>query len=200
MKRLKSPLVSAIVSALVTASLVGGVAIAQTSSTGVITACVGQNGNLRLVDDASECRGQETVITWNQQGPEGPQGPAGGPEGPQGPEGPEGPAGPQGEQGIQGEPGVDGIDGVSGWVQANNLDVPASPNSFAQAVASCPAGKKVLGGGFHGSAVVDETGTQRLEILHSRPTSGGTGWEVSGFNPHDIPLTIGAYALCADMT
>ena len=71
MNRLKSPFVAAVVSAALTAVVVGGVAIAQTGSS-VITACVAENsGNVRIVNSASDCKPNETSQTWNQQGPQG---------------------------------------------------------------------------------------------------------------------------------
>lgn len=86
MSRFRSPVVAAIASAALTATVVGGVAIAQTSSS-VITACVAEtSGNVRIVSDVSDCKPNETSQTWNQQGPQGPQGP-------QGTTGAQGPAG-----------------------------------------------------------------------------------------------------------
>lgn len=70
---------------------------------GVIYACYKKSGgSLRVIDrDVTNCSKDETLISWNQQGPPGPQGPQGpqgepGPVGPQGPQGPQGPAGPAG--------------------------------------------------------------------------------------------------------
>lgn len=75
---LKSPVVAAIVSAVATASVVGGVAMAQTSASAVITACVAEsNGNVRIVSNASDCKANERLTTWNQQGPQGLPGPPG---------------------------------------------------------------------------------------------------------------------------
>lgn len=69
--RVKSPVVVALASALLTAGLVGGVAIAQTGPS-VITACVEENsGNVRIVSSASDCKRSETSTSWNQQGPQG---------------------------------------------------------------------------------------------------------------------------------
>jgi hypothetical protein len=49
------------------------------TATGVITACSSAlNGSIRLVDDASQCRGpRETAVSWNIEGPPGPPGPPG---------------------------------------------------------------------------------------------------------------------------
>ncbi len=78
--RFKSPVVAAIVSAVLTATVVGGVAIAQTSTDAKITACVAVNsGNVRIVGSYDDCKPNETKTVWNQQGPTGPPGPQGPP-------------------------------------------------------------------------------------------------------------------------
>ncbi len=83
MGRLKSPVVAAIASAVLTATVVGGVAIAQTStSSAEIIACVAENsGNVRIVRGGDDCKPNEVKTFWNQQGPAGPPRPAG-PAGP----------------------------------------------------------------------------------------------------------------------
>ncbi|HEX2053331.1 MAG TPA: hypothetical protein VHJ78_06375 [Actinomycetota bacterium] len=185
MKLPKSPLVVAVVTALVTACVVGGVAIAQTNE--VITACVGPSTNVRIVGDAADCKTNERLLTWNQQGAPGPQGPQGVP----------GVDGADGAPGAAGRDGVDGTDGVSGWVKVEVEDVPVVPQGFGSAFANCPEGKKVLGGGFHGHGITQAGSTQALQILHSRPFENGDGWMAVGYNPNDFEMKIGAYALCA---
>ena len=92
MRKLRSPLVAAVISAAVTALIVGGVSFAQTTAP-TITACVHkESGNVRIVADSGGCRTNETATTWNQQGVKGDTGPVG-PPGPAGPTGPQGPAG-----------------------------------------------------------------------------------------------------------
>src|SRR5687768_10396603 len=61
-------------------------------------ACVGPQGNLRLVSGPASCRPSEISTSWNQQGPAGSSGP----------QGPPGPPGPQGDAGEQGQAGADG--------------------------------------------------------------------------------------------
>jgi hypothetical protein len=119
------------------AALTGGVllgtalgASASGNASGTIMACVHQGEQhqepgedhgpgrhaaagqpLLYVTSASQCdRPNDTLLTWNVQGPPGPQGPAGpqGPQGPAGPVGPQGPAGPQGPQGPAGPVGPAG--------------------------------------------------------------------------------------------
>ncbi|MFY9837891.1 MAG: hypothetical protein WAK55_15775 [Xanthobacteraceae bacterium] len=54
---------------------------------GVIHGCYrNSDGNLRVVNDPTSCRHDETALSWNQTGPQGPPGPIGAP-GPQGPQG-----------------------------------------------------------------------------------------------------------------
>jgi hypothetical protein len=81
----------------------------------VIHACVNkQNGAVRIVAAAANCKATETAVSWNMTGPTGPQGPQGpqgaqGPKGAQGSQGPQGAQGPTGPQGPQGPPGTGAI-------------------------------------------------------------------------------------------
>jgi hypothetical protein len=72
-KRVAIPLVAATVAALGI-----GVSAAIPDPNGVIHGCYKQNnGDLRLVDDPSQCQNSESAIFWNQQGIQGEQGPPG---------------------------------------------------------------------------------------------------------------------------
>ncbi len=65
----------------------GGVAFAAIpDSNGIIHGCFKNNGNLRVVESAADCRNNENVLGWSQQGPQGPKGDTG-VTGPQGREG-----------------------------------------------------------------------------------------------------------------
>lgn len=90
-----------------------------------IYACVHKNRNPTLVTEGTECKPNETLVSWNivgprgekgDTGPQGPQGPQGetGPQGPQGETGPQGPQGETGPQGPQGETGPQGPQGEKG--------------------------------------------------------------------------------------
>jgi len=84
-------------------ALAGGVAYALIPQDGVITGCYARGtGSLRVIDAGATCRPGETLISWNQQGPEGPRGP-------------EGPAGADGAAGAPGSPGP-AVDFVAGKV------------------------------------------------------------------------------------
>lgn len=80
-----------------------GIAAIPDSGSGTISACMSRAGSLRVIDYQSgkRCRTNETLLTWNQQGPRGPAGTTG----PQGPAGPKGDTGATGATGPEGSPG-----------------------------------------------------------------------------------------------
>ena len=69
---------------LCAAALIAFVTVYAAPAPSTIQACYDNaNGNLRRVTSASQCRHNETPISWNIAGPAGPRGPAG-PQGPAG--------------------------------------------------------------------------------------------------------------------
>jgi len=69
---------------LCAAALIAFVTVYAAPAATTIQACYDNaNGNLRRVTSASQCRHNETPISWNIAGPVGPRGPAG-PQGPAG--------------------------------------------------------------------------------------------------------------------
>jgi hypothetical protein len=85
------------------------------------------------------------------------------------------PAGPQGQQGIQGpkgekgDPGQNGQDGVLGAVTVQRTDVALADNTTQAVEASCLPGQKAISGG----SSVDQTGSDDIKLLVSRPGNGG---------------------------
>jgi Collagen triple helix repeat (20 copies) len=81
-----------------------------------------QNGNLRVVPNATYCRNPEIPVSWNVQGPQGVPGLPGvpgapgtpGPKGDKGDTGATGPKGDHGEMGLTGPMGNPGIQGPAG--------------------------------------------------------------------------------------
>ena len=72
-----------------------------------------------------------------------------------------------------------------------------APSTESVHVVSCPAGKKVLGGGF-----VSFNAGGFLSNNTNGPASD-TQWAVSVYNPGSTPVTIGTvnfYAICASAT
>jgi hypothetical protein len=137
---------------------------------GVIHACYRANGNLRLVDK-SNCTSGETALTWNQTGP---QGPAGAP-------------GPAGTPGPQGQPGTPGPAGVAGY-EIINTHGTLPLNGSIEVTATCPAGKRVIAGGYVAPSVLDTASSSRPE--------GDNGWRVE-FKSNGGNGDASAYAICA---
>jgi hypothetical protein len=174
----------------------------------VIYACfVPQNGNLyriKATDPTETCKSpQHVAIQWNITGADGnpgPVGPAGaaGPAGDQGPIGPIGPVGaqgPTGNAGPQGLKGIAGLGGPSGVVGIEVVEVKVSVHFTLTdyfTTVNCPAGKKVIGGGY---AVVPQIG----KVVASRP-EGSTGWYVSVQSIGGVGPDVTTYVICAPWT
>jgi hypothetical protein len=172
---------------LVLATLVGaalifaGVAtgVAFTNSQNVIHACVNvENGQVRLLDvqsgqqDRQQCRANETAIDWNQSGPAGTDGPAG----------------------VTGPAGSAGADGVSGYEVVTSTSPTVGSNAAATAVASCPTGKRPVGGGIRAPFSQSPYGVLGWQILSSFPD--GSGWSASAMQNYTTQGSFTVYAVC----
>ena len=163
-----------------------------------------RNGSLRAVDFApgqipAGARGpQGAAGTPGATGPAGADGQDGAPgatgatgpagaQGIQGQPGATGPEGPRGFQGVQGVPGVSGIQRVAAYVDYVNSE-------YHSVTATCPAGKKVIGGGVWTSTYLNESD---LEVNNSYPTDDLSGWSVKVRFEGDRPWSAGAIAICA---
>lgn len=197
---------TAVVTVAVLAILVlGGAAMALADGDYAITGCLGPGGSLTKVKIGydpvhGECPDDHTEITWtNNGGATGPVGPQGDP-GPAGPQGDPGPAGPKGDPGKDGKDGkdgadgADGADGVSGWeiVSQTSTHTTLAGGGFER-TATCPAGKKVMGGG--GKLNPPEA---LLLVSDSWPAADDE-WKVQYTNTSILPLTndVTVYAICA---
>ena len=125
-----------VIAGLVVVALASTTAIAGAGAAaeGVIVACQKPGkGFLRVVRDASDCKRNERVVTWNERGPAGPAGPQGsiGPAGPAGPAGAPGPKGDAGEQGPAGQAGPAGPAGPAGAQGPAGPQGPAGTASLA---------------------------------------------------------------------
>ncbi len=191
MMSLKSSM--AVVLLVMLGTLLGGAMVStlQASDGSSVHGCVNPGGQIRIVNDPSECKKQETNLDWSITGPAGPAGPAGpmgpvgpmgpaGPMGPMGPVGPIGPAGPAGPVGPAGQPGVSGYEIVQAAVNLN-------PGTVTQWDATCPSGKRVLGGGV--SASISSA------VVFGNKPQGDTAWRGEVYNPTD-PGTMTVFAIC----
>ena len=207
----------------------GGVALAAIpDAAGVIHGCYHNvNGDLRVIDSSTEsgCKASETAIQWSETGPQGavgPQGPAGpagpagatGPAGPAGPAGATGPAGPAGPAGAtgpvgpQGPAGPAGAEGPAGPAGATGYEVVRANGEFDTAdlkvqAATCPTGKKAVGGGGSTSFGTGISGVASRVALHlSAPFSSASendSWLVHAVETTSDNLTtwrLSAYVIC----
>ena len=167
---------------------------------GVIHGCyqrpglLANEGALRVIDTekGQTCRSNELAVDWNQKGAKGDAGPQG-PQGPKGDPGSPGPKGDPGAQGVQGPKGDTGAQGPQGEPGAvRGYRVVRVTSQGGTAIAPCPEGEKVLGGG--GSAGLDDV------IAASAPNGDATGWVVVRL-PVQPPIqgSMAAWAICANV-
>ncbi len=131
------------------------------------------------------------------------------PRGPQGPQGLKGPKGAKGEKGQTGARGPAGAAGVSGYeVVTQTFKEVFIENSGGQRglsevkTVSCPAGKRVVGGGTNLGTNATQNGQQRsVSVSLSGPNGAGTGWSAQLFNNEvsggGTSIDLQVYAICA---
>jgi len=157
---------------------------AHGGDTALIHACVTSSGAIRIVGANTTCTGKDSALDWNIQGPKGPIGPIG----------------PQGEQGPEGLPGPQGPAGISGLVVVSNaVEPPSADPHRIQGWATCPTGKKVIGGGYGlDGAYQGATVTSNRPSISVDPPQ--EGWGVSGEKFTDnYEWTITVWAICANV-
>lgn len=192
------------VAAIAVLSLPLAVTALTAPSDDTITACVlDANGDVRIVNSPDDCRQQERVLTWNEEGPQGPVGPQGpqgeqGEQGLQGEQGEQGEQGPQGEQGEQGPAGPQGPAGENGVSGYNVVSTPFSEElasgERAQAMVRCPTGKVATGGG---AAVTNMIWGDDLIISESYPErSFGWNGEVMNTGDETVTANFRVYVMC----
>jgi hypothetical protein len=161
--------------AVVGITAIGGIAYATIpDSSGVIHSCYKKSGGaVRVIDNATtNCSSGETSLNWNVTGPPGSPGPPG----------PPGPA------------GVSGYEIVTQEQQDNSFAF------FGGQSASCPTGKKVLGGGA--SALTADGAVQGgYEVLQEYP-AGDSGWAAvfNIANRLGTSFILTTYAICATVS
>jgi hypothetical protein len=123
-------------------------------------------------------------------GTRGPRGLPGAP-GAVGPRGATGLQGPKGDKGDTGPTGVSGpAGGLAGyeWTTSQNTYLSVQDSGL---VATCPAGKKIIGGGWHPEGGLNTN----VQPYWSGPVSD-TQWSVF-FHVSSAPTTVVATAICA---
>ncbi len=84
----------------------------------------------------------------------------------------------KGNQGVQGIPGIPGAPGVVGAITVQRTDVPLADAATAPALATCPAGTRIIGGG----TTILDSGSTDISVTVSRPflTGAPNGLPESG--------------------
>ena len=151
MTKLLSKLAQRATTIIVTASIAVGLTAAgaaAAATSGTINACVNNSsGELKIVGATATCGTNETLLTWNQQGPQGIQGPAGpkgdtgatgpaGTNGTNGIDGATGPTGPKGDTGATGPAGTNGTNGVSRYQRVVLANVVVATNGVPTTTAT----------------------------------------------------------------
>jgi hypothetical protein len=134
------------------------------------------------------------------QGPQGEQGPQGiqgvaGVQGQPGQDGAQGSTGPQGPKGDKGDTGSAGPSGVSGYQIVESSTNFLDPFEGFTETATCPAGKRVLGGGYAGQTMgVDKD----MPFTGYNGNPGNNGWIVAGA-ASPVGGYIHVFAVCASV-
>lgn len=115
--------------------------------------------------------------------------------GPEGPTGPQGATGSQGGVGADGEAGPAGPPGVSGYevVQHSEMSIGNVTTGVFPVQAACPAGKRVIGGGY---SVSPADVARSIGTPTSRPSASGNGWVVEFESGSFGTWTFTAFAIC----
>ena len=137
--------------------------------------------------------------------PQGPQGPRG-PQGPKGQKGQKGDKGPKGDTGAKGAAGANGVSGyevVSQTFKEVFIENSGGMRGLSEVKSiSCPAGKRVIGGGTNLGTNATQNGQQRsVSVSLSGPNGAGTAWSVQLFNNEisggGTSIDLQVYAICA---
>jgi hypothetical protein len=157
---------------------------ATAASYAYITGAQIKNGSVGLADLSKKAK----KALKGQRGPRGFTGTAG----PAGPAGLAGAVGPQGPAGANGANGGFDPDKVS-YTAGAFVSIP--PGSADTSVAPCPAGSKVVGGGFYSDAWLNGG----LYVTDQGPLDDGSGWYMDFYNSASASTDafVQAYAVCA---
>ena len=137
--------------------------------------------------------------------PQGPQGPRGaqGPKGQKGAKGDKGPKGDTGAKGAAGANGVSGYEVVNQTFKEVFIENSGGMRGLSEVKSvSCPAGKRVIGGGTNLGTNPTQNGQQRsVSVSLSGPNGAGTAWSAQLFNNEisggGTSIDLQVYAICA---
>jgi hypothetical protein len=197
MKHLPVALSAAALLAAVLGSTAVGPAAAEIAANVVPFAKVAGKSN--VADNAKRLNGRRSAVkalpnTIPVVGPDGKLPASLGAVGPQGPKGDKGAKGDKGDKGAKGDPGAPGAKGdpaASGYqVVTSGSAVDGTKRKFARAF--CPAGKRVVGGGYE----IKYVGS--YSVIDSFPD--GNSWSVVADNNGTNTWGVIASAICVSVT
>jgi hypothetical protein len=181
----------AAVTGAVLAAVAGGGSVAlasSSSSSNVYQGCLSHDGKLYRVkvnpQQPVRCYGHDTVISWNQSGPQGTMGTPGTPgaqgqmgsPGAQGATGPAGPAGPTGAAGPAGPAGTTALANII----PTSVSSPLDDQTIGIDEVSCPTGDVATGGG--GGFVTAAPGLVLEQSVPVLTNGVPTGWRITVVN------------------
>jgi hypothetical protein len=126
-----------------------------------------------------------------------------GPQGPRGPKGAKGSKGQKGDKGATGAPGVSGYQVVNQTFKEVFVENSGGTRGLSEVkTVSCPAGKRVIGGGSNlGTNPAQNVQQGSISVSLSGPNGPGTGWSVQLFNNETsgpgTSIDLQIYAICA---
>ena len=183
-----SIVVMALIAGGIWATNLTGSIFASDNTANTIEACA--NGqHLRIVDDSTtDCKKNETGVSWNEQGLKGDKGD----------QGIQGDKGDKGDKGSQGPAG--GLSAVTTRSASFNFGAGAtsSTGGGTSGGVNCDSGETPLGGGYSLSPN-NAAQTFELNAIGPLPISGtATGWQVDFYNAAGSPaFTLTVYVRCA---
>jgi len=190
---------------LATSLVLAGNAVALAaipSADGTIASCrETRTGAIIVIDKEAgkTCPSGWAALSWNQQGQPGPVGPAGptGPPGTIGPAGPQGPPGLQGERGPAGPTGPAGPQGPRGQNGVSGYQAVVASDS-TQAMAVCPSGKVVIGGGGRASDPSQALAESRPAFFNAAGLEPNAWQATLSTTIVSPPNTVTAWAICVN--
>jgi hypothetical protein len=196
MRTLSRPTRTGIFGALAVVALAGVAALALAES----GATVSKAPRVKVKCPTTVLRGKKVTCRLFGRLPRGPQGT----RGPQGPKGLKGPKGATGARGPAGPAGVSGYEVVSQTFKEVPVEDSESGRGLSEVkTVSCPAGKRLLGGGANLGTNPAQAAQQRpVTVSLSGPNGAGTGWSVQLFNSSTTTATeidLQVYAICANV-
>lgn len=183
-------------------ALIAAIAVSAVAVAAAGTATSSKAGKVKVKCPTKVLSGKKVTCKVFGHLPAGPQGPQGA-KGPKGAKGDKGPKGDKGDKGATGAAGVSGYEVVNQTFKEVFIENSGGFRGLSEVkTVSCPAGKRVIGGGTDLGTNPTQNGQQRsVSVSLSAPNGTGTGWSVQLFNNEvsggGTSIDLRVYAICA---